>query len=82
MSVARYLWFYVRLFVAIYGFWILLMAAPWLTRFDGPAWVAPLLLGIVLVFWNEQHTIVLRWLRARPGQTFLEIYPRAAILDH
>ena len=66
-SVGTYLWFYVRLFVAIYGFWLVLMAAPWLTRGGGPAWVAPLVLGIVLVSWNEQHTIVLRWLlRAQP----------------
>jgi len=38
-SVGTYLWFYVRLFIAIYGFWLVLMAAPWLTRFGGPAWV-------------------------------------------
>ncbi|HJU43691.1 MAG TPA: M48 family metalloprotease, partial [Vicinamibacterales bacterium] len=66
-SVGTYVLFYVRLVVAIYGFWIVLMAAPWLTRFDGPPWIAPLLLGAVLVIWNEQHTVVLKWIfRARP----------------
>ena len=34
-SVGAYLWFYVRMVVAIYGFWILLMVAPWLAHPDG-----------------------------------------------
>ena len=67
-SVGAYLWFYVRLLVAIYGFWILLMATPWLADPSGwPAWAAPTALLVVLLAWNERYVSVMRAiLRMRP----------------
>ena len=68
-SVAEYVWFYVRLFVGIYGFWILLMTAPWV--WNGlPGWSTVAVLGIVLMLWNAQFGRVLRFLmRAQPITT-------------
>ena len=67
-SIGAYLWFYVRLVVAIYGFWILLMATPWLADPNGwPAWAAPTALLVVLLAWNERYVNVMRAiLRMRP----------------
>ena len=58
-SLPSYLWFYVRLVVAIYGFWLLLMAAPWLTT-GANRWLAALLIGAALIFWNVQNTALFR----------------------
>ena len=70
-SVGAYLWFYVRMVVAIYGFWILLMVAPWLAHPDGmPAWAAPAGLAAVLLAWNARYADVMRViLRMRPVTT-------------
>ena len=70
-SVGAYLSFYVRMVVAIYGFWILLMVTPWLTNPDGvPAWAAPAGLAVVLLVWNERYVSVMRFiLRMRPVTT-------------
>ena len=67
-SFASYLWFYVRLTVVIYGFWILLIASPWLTDFDGArGWVAAAVSGILLIAWNDFYAPLIRFvLRARP----------------
>lgn len=70
-SVGAYLWFYVRMVVAIYGFWILLMVTPWLAHPDGlPAWAAPAGLALVLLVWNARYADVMRViLRMRPVTT-------------
>jgi heat shock protein HtpX len=67
-SLAAYLWFYVRLVVGIYGFWLLLIAAPWLTGINGGApWIVITGLGALLLIWNEQYGLLLRFLmRAQP----------------
>ncbi len=70
-GLGTYLWFYTRMFVAIYGFWLLLIAAPWITRGAGAGmWIASAVLAAVLIAWNEQNGHVIRFLlRARPVET-------------
>ena len=70
-SLGAYLSFYVRMAVAIYGFWILLMVAPWLADPDGwPVWAAPMGLAVVLLVWHERYVDVMRAiLRMRPITT-------------
>ena len=67
-SFPAYLWFYVRLTVAIYGFWILLVASIWLTDLDGTrGWVAAAVLGGVLLVLNEKYAAVIAFiLRTKP----------------
>ena len=67
-SLAAYLWFYVRLVVGIYGFWLLLIAAPWLIALaGGSAWVVMSVLGGLLAIWGAQYGYVLRFvMRAQP----------------
>lgn len=67
-SFPSYLWFYARLTFAIYGFWMLLIASPWLTDFDGrQGWLAAAVLGALLLAWNSFYFPVLRFiLRATP----------------
>jgi Zn-dependent protease with chaperone function len=77
-SLAEYLWFYVRLFVGIYGFWILLMVAPWVWR-GRPEWSTAAALGVGLMAWNAQWGRALRFImRAQPitTPTLLERFAR------
>ena len=67
-SLAARLSFGARLWVAAFGFWILLIATPWLAsragRFD---WAAAAILGVVLVIWNRHAEVILRTLwRTQP----------------
>ena len=88
-SVAAYLSFYVRLVIGIYGFWLLLMAAPWLAKIDSRSpWAVAGGLGAVLLLWNEQYGRILRFLMraqpiARPGllDRFRAVMANAKIPD-
>jgi heat shock protein HtpX len=63
-----YLWFFFRLIVATFGFWLLLIAAPDLSTSAGPRdWIAAIILGGVLLLWNTYHADIVRvLLRSRP----------------
>jgi Zn-dependent protease with chaperone function len=67
-SVVAYLWFFGRLLVAMYGFWILLLMTPELAgRFGKFDWLAGFAIGAILVAWSSRAPDVIRWLlRARP----------------
>src|SRR5687768_15875915 len=82
-SVGAYLSFYVRMVVAIYGFWILLMATPWLTHPDGlPAWAGPAVLAAVLLVWNDRYVDVMRLvLKMRPVTTVSLVTRFNAVVD-
>lgn len=66
--VGRYLSFFHRLTLGIFGFWILLAAMPFLASRAGPLdWLAGALLAVVLIVWERHYTGVLRaCLRAVP----------------
>jgi Zn-dependent protease with chaperone function len=70
-SFAAYLWFYVKLAFAIYGFWIALLFSTWRSDLDGArAWAMAAILGVVLLLWNEHYGRILRFImRARPVVT-------------
>ena len=67
-SLATYMWFFTRLIAAVWGFWLLLMAAPLLTDRPGaPGWALAAALAAVLIIWSDRHDRVIRWvLRAAP----------------
>jgi Zn-dependent protease with chaperone function len=67
-SVPAYLGFFGRLIVSAYGFWILLLAAPFIQSQVGRAdWMTGAALAGVLLAWNEHAADLLRWsLRAQP----------------
>jgi Zn-dependent protease with chaperone function len=67
-SVVAYLWFFGRLLVAVYGFWILLLITPEVAgRFGKFDWLAGIGLGAILVAWSSRAPDVIRWLlRVRP----------------
>ena len=67
-SLAGYLSFFGRLTVGLFGFWILLAAAPALVARAGSYdWVAGAILGGLLLIWNLRYADVVRLcLRARP----------------
>jgi Zn-dependent protease with chaperone function len=67
-SLAACLGFYTRLAIAVFGFWMLLIATPWMVSLSGRyEWfVATALLGVLLA-WSWYSSDVLRvMLRARP----------------
>jgi Zn-dependent protease with chaperone function len=69
-SIGSYLWFYVRLVVAIFGFWLLLMATPALAWASARPWIAGAALGVVLLAWNAQWGTLLRFvMRTTPVQS-------------
>ena len=60
--------FFGRSTIAIFGFWILLVFAPWLVslagRFD---WIAGAGMALILIAWNMYSDLIVRWfLRTRP----------------
>ena len=67
-SVPAYLGFFGRLIVSVYGFWILLLAAPFIQSQVGRAdWMTGAAIAGVLLAWNERAADLLRWnLRAQP----------------
>ena len=70
-SFPSYLWFYVRLVFAIYGFWIVLVWSAFLVDLNGTrAWAVAAFLGAVLLLWNEHYGRILRViLRTKPITT-------------
>jgi Zn-dependent protease with chaperone function len=67
-TLGRYLGFFLRLALAVWGFWFLLAGAPAIVMAwgDGP-WQAALWLGVVLTVWNLTYSQVLRAImRATP----------------
>ena len=70
-SFPSYLWFYVRLVLAIYGFWIALIWSAFLTNLNGTrAWAVAVVVGVALLLWNEHYGRVLRViLRTKPIAT-------------
>ena len=67
-SLGAYLSFFLRLWVAVFGFWILLAAAPGVLALTGTGdWIAASLLAAVLLLWNARYSMLLRrMLGARP----------------
>ena len=67
-SLAAFVSFYTRLPVAIFGFWALLAAAPWIVSMAGAwEWAATATLAVVLVAWDRYFADVLRaLLRTEP----------------
>jgi Zn-dependent protease with chaperone function len=88
-SVGAYLSFYVRLIIAIYGFWLLLFASSWLTNLDGArGWATAAALGVALLAWNALYGRLLRALmRTRPVATpelrrrFAEVAAKSSVRD-
>lgn len=70
-SFPAYLWFYVRLVVAIYGFWLLMLGAPYILNIESlRGWTAAAVLGVVLLVWNDLYGIFLRFvMRMKPVTT-------------
>jgi heat shock protein HtpX len=66
-----YLSFLARAIVAIFGFWVLLAAMPALASLAGERdWIAALVMGAVLIVWNDRYPEILRILaRATPIQS-------------
>lgn len=67
-TLPAYLWFFTRLMVVAYGFWIALAALPLMVQFAGRfAWAAGVLLGAILIAWNRWSAEILRGVfRAEP----------------
>ena len=67
-SLGRYLLFFARLIVAVFGFWILLAITPVLTHGAGAyGWVAAAALAAVLIAWSARYAdTVCALLGARP----------------
>jgi heat shock protein HtpX len=67
-SLATYVWFSIRLGFSVWGFWLLLPAAPFITSAAGSwDWMAALALAIVLLVFNARYAECLRFiLRTRP----------------
>ena len=63
-----YLWFFVRLIAATFGFWMLLIWAPDLaSNAGGRDWIAAVVLAGVLLLWNAYHADIVRvLLRSHP----------------
>jgi Zn-dependent protease with chaperone function len=63
-----YLSFFTRLLVALFGFWILLVAMPAIALASGSwSWIVAALLAIVLAAWNAYNADLIRWLiESRP----------------
>jgi Zn-dependent protease with chaperone function len=64
----RYLSFFHRLVIAVYGFWFVLASIPFLTRLAGTRdWIAGAVLAVVLIVWERHYAaFFLRLVRARP----------------
>jgi len=67
-SLPAYLWFFVRLRAAFFGFWILLCAAPALTALGGRRdWMIGIAIAVILVAWHTVYADAALWfLRAQP----------------
>ena len=65
---AAYLFFIVRAIVSFFGFWLLLIALPWIASTAGSFdWLLGVGLALVLVIWNVRYTDSVRsLLRAKP----------------
>lgn len=67
-SLTRYVWFFIRLTVAVWGFWLMLPAAPFIVTAAGSFdWLAALLLGSSMLGFNARYAETLRFiLKVRP----------------
>lgn len=67
-SLAGYLSFYLRLFVAVYGLWLTIAVLPLLVPLGGSLdWLVGALIAAILLAWNARTSDVVRsLLRARP----------------
>lgn len=67
-SITAYLSFTLRLYFVLFGFWMLLAAAPSVARLAGGSdWLAGFVLGGVLLAWNHWYAEAVRWcLATRP----------------
>jgi Zn-dependent protease with chaperone function len=60
-SIAVFLWFFVRLTVVIWGFWILLLVAPVATNLAGwQGWTAAAAAVVIIAAWNQHFGDILR----------------------
>lgn len=67
-SLPRYVSFFGRLILGVYGFWLLILFTPFLVMVSGQrAWLAEIVLGSLIVLGNLRWTSIFRWLmRTRP----------------
>jgi Zn-dependent protease with chaperone function len=67
-TLGGYLWFFGRLMIAMFGFWILLALMPYASQLAGSGdWIVAASMGLVLLVWNSRSARVLRFmLRTRP----------------
>jgi Zn-dependent protease with chaperone function len=67
-SLARYVSFYIRLIVGVYGFWLVILFTPFLVIESGDrAWLTEIVLGFLIVLGNFRWTSIFRRLmRSRP----------------
>src|SRR5829696_8782314 len=73
--------FYTRLPAAVFGFWVLLAATPWIASLAGRSdWAAAAVLGIVLVAWDRHYAAVLRALLRTEPLTDASLLDRFAAL--
>ena len=81
-SFPEYLWFVVRLTLAIWGFWLSVALLPFLPSLAGEFdWVAAAAMALVLVWWNARYSDTVRFLlRSRPieNPSLLERFTRLA----
>jgi heat shock protein HtpX len=70
-SFASYLWFFIRLIVAVYGYWLLLVSSIWLTDLSsGRGLLITITLAAVLLIFNDKFPAFLRFvLRTKPVTT-------------
>jgi Zn-dependent protease with chaperone function len=62
-SLSSYTWFTVRLFVGVWGFWIVLLVMPMAASYAGTAdFAIAAVLGTGLVLWNVHYAALLRWI--------------------
>jgi Zn-dependent protease with chaperone function len=62
-SLAGYLSFFARLYVAVFGFWLLVASGPAMVRAAGSgAWIAALLLAVSLFAWSTYYVEAAGWI--------------------
>jgi Zn-dependent protease with chaperone function len=62
-SLGAYLSFFTRLFIAVFGLWMLLLMLPFAAKAAGPDdWIVGLILAAIAVAWHRDSSTVFRWL--------------------
>src|SRR6185503_15332291 len=59
----RYLSFFHRLVIGVYGFWIVLASVPFLARQAGTRdWIAGGVLAAAMIVWERHYAALFRWM--------------------